>query len=459
MPEKQLLAAAARTVITPNLGVSLCGAMTDRLADNIHDELHARSLVLDDGGTRIALVVLDLISGGRDWLAEIKHQIHSHTGIPLASILISCTDTHSAATTVPMFQSNVDSDYLHWAAPRVADCVRLAVRRLEPARIGWTTTREDRVIFNRRYFMKPEGDLSTPFAGVQDRVKMGPTPGDPAIDRPAGPTDPALGILAVQRAAGRNAGEPLAVYATYALHYVDGMSPTDISADYSGVVADLLEEHFGGRRRGVDRPFVGMLANGCYGDVNSINVHEAPRAAADYERMQEVAGILSGTIQAAWKSIVYQDWVPLGVRERTLDFAVRKPTTKEVDQARDLLVRAPQGPLRTPPEIYARETIQLAAWRDRFQTPIQAFRIGDLGLCALPGQPFCEIGLSIKAKSPFANTFVIGAANDFAGYIPTEEQHALGGYETWRAKSSFLEVNAAATFVRAAGDLLASLTR
>ena len=107
MPEKQLLAGAAMAVITPTLGVSLCGSMLDRSAANIHDDLHARSLVLDNGNTKIALVVLDLIAARKEWLSEIKHQINSFTGIPLAHILISCTHTHSAVTPVasalPMF--------------------------------------------------------------------------------------------------------------------------------------------------------------------------------------------------------------------------------------------------------------------------------------------------------------------------------------------------------------------
>src|SRR5262249_3531104 len=135
----------------------------------------------------------------------------------------------------------------------------------------------------------------------------------------------------------------------------------------------------------------------------------------------------------------------------------RKPSTAEVERARELLMRSPQGPLRTLPEIYARETVQLADWPARFKTPVQAFRIGELGVCALPGEPFCPTGLDVKAKSPVKPTLMIGMANDYAGYLPTEEQHALGGYETWRAKSSFLEVKAATRIQEAALELLGAL--
>jgi hypothetical protein len=458
MPEKQLLAGAATSVITPALGVSLCGSMIDRTAENIHDELHARSLVLDNGDVKLALVVLDLIAARKEWLSEIKHLIHSYTGIPLAHILISCTHTHSAPTPVPVFQSNVAVDYLKWAAPRVADSVRVAVRRLQPARIGWAVGKEDRVVFNRRYFMKPGTKLPSPFPGVEDKVKMNPGELNPAIDKPAGPIDPDVAVLAVQKAEQAD-GQPLAVYASYGLHYVGGLAGGEVSADYFGVVADLLHDLTGGPRRDPRQPFVGMLANGCFGDINNIDVRRRLNQPYYGHQMNAVAEVVAKAIQEAWKGIKYRDWAPLAVREKTLDLAVRKPAATDVQQAREIMEKAPQGPLRQLPDIYARETLQLAEWPDRFKTPVQAMRIGDLGLCALPGEPFCQTGLDIKAASPFKPTMLVGMANDYAGYLPTEEQHALGGYETWRAKSSFLEVKAATKIQEAALELLADLAK
>jgi hypothetical protein len=53
------------------------------------------------------------------------------------------------------------------------------------------------------------------------------------------------------------------------------------------------------------------------------------------------------------------------------------------------------------------------------------------------------IGLAIKQRSPFKQTFTIELANGCNGYLPPPEQHKLGGYETWRARSSYLETEAA----------------
>ena len=202
-----------------------------------------------------------------------------------------------------------------------------------------------------------------------------------------------------------------------------------------------------------------MLANACFGDINNIDVRRRATQPYDYHQMFDVAETVAGTIHTTWRDVRYQDWVPLGVREQTVELTVRRPTADEVQAAREVLQRAPQGPLRTLPEIYARETVQLADWPARFSTPVQCMRVGDLAIVALPGEPFCETGLAIKARSPFRTTMLVGMANDYAGYLPTEEQHALGGYETWRAKSSFLEVKAATILQDTALGLLAKLAK
>jgi hypothetical protein len=355
-------------------------------------------------------------------------------------------------TPVDVFQSNADKEYLKWAAPRVADAVRVAVKRLQPARIGWAIGKEDRVVFNRRYHMKPGAHLTNPFGG-EDKVKMNPGIEDPKIDKPAGPIDPDVAVIAVQKAE-RPDGQPLALFASYTLHYVGGNPSTDVSADYFGMVADLLFDLTGGPRRDPRQPFVAMLANGCFGDINNIDVRKQRKQPYEYHQMNAVAEIVARAIHEAWRTIRYHDWAPLVVAEKTLDFAVRKPTAAEVEKAKELLQKAPQGPLVALPDIYARETVQLADWPERFKTPVQAFRLGDLGIVGLPGEPFCQVGLDIKAKSPFKKNFLVGMANDYAGYLPTEEAHAQGGYETWRAKSSFLEVKAATAVRNAALELL-----
>jgi len=160
----------------------------------------------------------------------------------------------------------------------------------------------------------------------------------------------------------------------------------------------------------------------------------------------------------AWQLIGYHDWVPLAAKEATLELGVRKPDADEVKRARAILAEA-GSPLKTLPQIYARETVLLNDWPDTVTTVVQAMRIGDAGIVTFPGEAFVELGLETKKKSPFETTLCIELANDYAGYIPTARAHELGGYETWRARSAFLEKDAADKLVATAVQLLTDLAR
>ena len=73
---------------------------------------------------------------------------------------------------------------------------------------------------------------------------------------------------------------------------------------------------------------------------------------------------------------------------------------------------------------------------------LQAIRIGELAIVGIPCEVFAETGLRIKKESPHKATFIMELANGYGGYLPPPHQHELGGYETWPARSSFLEVAA-----------------
>jgi hypothetical protein len=129
----------------------------------------------------------------------------------------------------------------------------------------------------------------------------------------------------------------------------------------------------------------------------------------------------------------------------------------EVARARDILAQAKGPVLTTLPEVYARETVLLAEYPAEVPVILQALRVGDLAIAAIPCEVFADIGLELKRRSPLRPAFVISLANGYHGYLPTPEHHALGGYETWRARSSYLEVEASRKITARLLDLLASL--
>jgi hypothetical protein len=53
----------------------------------------------------------------------------------------------------------------------------------------------------------------------------------------------------------------------------------------------------------------------------------------------------------------------------------------------------------------------------------------------------------------------VESANGCDGYLPTPEQHALGGYETWRATSSYLEVEASRKITTAVVEMLTEVSQ
>ncbi len=460
---KQFRAGAATSNITPWLGVSINGGMSDRKATHIHDELHARCLVLDDGKTRLAFAVCDMCMVPREVMDEAKQLVHEELEklapkdrpLPIENILISATHTHEAPTAAGVFQSEPDPAYPKYLARKIADGIIRANNNLQPAKIGWGVGKEPTQVFNRRWFMKPGFKLDDPFGRGTDKVRMNPPGGSPELDRPAGPTDPDVSIISVQSKDGR----PIAVLANYSLHYVGDSGPGAISADYFALFADRVQELLKADR--LDPPFVGIMTNGTSGDINNINFRTPRERRPTYGQMTHVAHTVAGEAHRVLQAIEYRDWVPLDVRTAKLSLGVRLPTKDEIAKAEQIVARAKSEnrEMRGVEEIYARETVLISKYPPKIDAILQAMRIGDLAFTAIPCEVFVEIGLQLRKESPFNPTFTISLANGYNGYLPTPEHHELGGYETWRARSSYLEVDASPKITATLLELLGELRK
>jgi len=78
-------------------------------------------------------------------------------------------------------------------------------------------------------------------------------------------------------------------------------------------------------------------------------------------------------------------------------------------------------------------------------------------MVTLPGEALVSLGLAIKGGSPFAKTFILGYGNDYLGYIASEEDFRLGGYETRLARWSFLKAEAYRILLDTAVKILKNL--
>lgn len=441
-------AGASTSNITPPLGSPIVGNFTIPLATEVHDELHVRAVALDNGQTRLALAAVDVCVLPGDTMDRAKKLIEERIGIPPSHVLISAVHTHSGPATARLLQGEVDSVYLDFLVSRIADAVCRAVNHLEPARIGWGVGREDRLVFNRRYFMKPGTIAPDPFGRANDTVATNPGFHNPNVVKPAGPIDPDVGVLVLESLDGR----PISVIGNYALHYVGGVPTGHISADYFAAWANAMAVLAGVPCKQSYPPFVPILTNACSGDINNVDVlHGGSGRRRPYEQMRKVAEILAAESYRTWRNMEFTESVVLRASQEEIELGIRMPDAADIAYARKLLETAPKsGQLKDHAQIYAKETLTLAeTYPKTVKTVVQAWRIGNLGIATFPGEAFVEMGLEVKAKSPLKPTLIVELANDYRGYIPTVRAMEEGGYETWRAKSSCLEKQAAPKLVAA----------
>ncbi|MEX0794454.1 MAG: neutral/alkaline non-lysosomal ceramidase N-terminal domain-containing protein [Pirellulaceae bacterium] len=435
--ENQFRAGAATSNITPPLGGSIVGGFLPIPSKHVHDELHARCLVLDDGETTIALVVCDLLGIHRKISDEARRLIEERVGISPEHVLISATHTHSAVSAIgDRFEvDQKPNNYQQFVASRIADGVQRAHNLLRPAEFGFTTVDVPEHVFNRRWFMK-EGTVPLNPFGEIDQVKMNPPGGSDNLVKPAGPTDPTISILSFREVD----GDPISVMATYSLHYVGGVGSGHISADYFGMFCDKLTHLLDAAEQ--DTPFVPIMANGTSGDINNINFTKPRGRKSAYEQMRYVAHDVAEKVSQALADVQYKSEITLGAKYREPVIPTRQVSPGKLAWAQSLLEEPePESNRADLPRIYAQRTLNMSKQPKEEPIPIQAFRIGDVSIGTMPCEIFCEIGLEYRARTPRKPGFMISLNHGYYGYLPTPKQHALGGYETWLGTNR-LEVDA-----------------
>ena len=444
-------AGASTSNITPWMGLSLAGHMRDRQATAVHDELHVRAIVLDDAATKLVFATVDSCMVPRKILDAAKDLIETAINIPSSNMLMAATHSHTAPCTTPVFQTDPDPEYDAFLTRRIADAVLNAHNNLAPARIAYGGADLPSEVHNRRWHMKPGSVGVNPFGSPDDTVKMNPSRASDDLIKPAGPIDPEIAFIVIEDLD----GQPVALLANYSLHYVGGTGAGETSADYFAIFADRIGELLGATDSAA--PFVGIMSNGTSGDINNINFREAGVAQAPYEQMTIVAHKAADRVFEAYRNLEFKTWMELAAAQREIQLGVRLPSAAEVEEAKAIVASVNGSEMIEMREIYARETVLLSDYPAEVPVLLQVLRVGDLAVAAIPCEVFVEIGLDLKTKSPFAKTFTMELANGYNGYLPTAEQHGYGGYETWRARSSYLEVHAADKITETLFELLHEL--
>jgi hypothetical protein len=405
--------------ITPPIPYRMCGYFYERLSTGTKDPLKTKAIVIQQGGESAAIVFCDLIGIPRDVSVRARSEASKATDIPVEHIAIAATHTHTG----PLFYGSLHKhlhdravassgkdqyesiDYPAQLVENIVAAIVAAKAGLQPVEIGAGYAREERLAFNRRFFMK------------DGTVRFNPGELNPDIVRPAGPTDPQVGIISILR---HGQALPAAAIVSFAMH-LDTVGGTEYSADYPKFLEDALREDFG-------PGFTLLFGAGTCGDINHIDVRTRDRrTAADIGRL--LAETTGAAIEEGSLTTVAEP--SLAVRSAIVEAPLQQFSDEERADARKKMELVGGRELPFLEQVRActiMDLENLAA--DKLPLEVQVFRLGpDTAIVTLPGEVFVELGLAIKAASPFKTTLVIELTDDSPAYIPTKKAFVEGSYE------------------------------
>ena len=414
-----LKAGASKVNITPFVGGPMAGyAAREHGSEGIHDDLHAKALVLADGNQEVALVTSDLIGVGEELVEEVRRIVQKSVGISQDRVWICASNTHFG----PKVQRNRLTDekydafanaYFDVLAQKMATAIRLAHDRMAPACVGSGSISAEGISYNRR-LIRDNG-----------KVEMSPTLPPPYDGLSFGPVDSEVSVLKV---VGAEEGDAIATLVNFACRPVSSTDHMyEISADYPGYAMKLIEQTEGG---------VCLFALGCAGNIVPIQRQG---------RSKRKLGLsLGGVALKALQWIETTDDAPIRAARKEIELPLREFSESDEMQNNTDVARAELAAARGR-QAHQRELTELGErlhvsegmlrWADRHerataqQTEIQCFWLGDIPLVGLPGEVFVELGMNVKAGIKKKPTFVLSLSNDAIGYVPIRQAFEDGGYE------------------------------
>ena len=434
MPDQNFTAGAAKTDITPPLGTFINGDFITHYANNIHDALYSKALVLQNGQTTIAIIVVDICIMPKDFLDEVKSAIKIRAGIDPKNILISSTHTHAAGSVEGILLGAPDLPYRKKLHGLIVQSVLQAKQNMRPAKIAFGVADAPEHVVCRRYYMKDGYEARNPLTGGVDKVKTNPIGAEDQIIKRVAPTDPRLNYMAVKG----TDDKWISVLGNYSMHYVSDWPNGTITADYFGFFASHIAA-----KLDAGEEFVGILSNGTSGDANIWDFLQPDRYPSAFFKKSEMIG--NGLADKVFQSLQNIEWETdpvLCVKYDELAVPVRKPTGEELEAAKEIIVTTDYEKVEANEDglkrLYAREQVLLNEYPDIVAFPLQVIKIGSGFIGALGGEFFAETGLWLKENISQDKYFTITMANGYFGYVPPEHEIEAGGYETWRCRTSYL---------------------
>jgi len=362
-----LQAGAAKTVITPHDSLPMGGyakyhhlllwSLFPRRNTGVHDDIHARALVLDDGHTTLALVAVDLMAYYHHDVLAVRERVRAKTGRDDLQVMVAAIHIHSGPDTYGVYGC-VPQSYREFTYEQCAEAVAQALAGMRPARVGFATTE---------------------LHGVAGNIRV---PDDPTM------IDPGVSVMHV---VGTD-GQAIATLSNFALHadymYRDN---TLISADFPAFYYRRVEEAVGG---------LAIYLNGAQGDVYPLSTIADPRGEKGLRTFAEAekAGLAlaEATLAALPSGEALTGDAPIAVKARTVLIPVSNRFLRILQRLR---------------------VIKRQEFDGHVQSEVWTMRVGQGQFVTLPGQAFYDVGLKLKERMEGPYKFIVGQGNDEISYI------------------------------------------
>jgi len=396
--------------------------------------LRAVALALESAGVRLCLACTDSLVVPEDVLARVSAQA------PAANLLITATHTHHAPCTIDILGARRDAAYCEALEAALIAAITEACEALNDpaseAEMCFAQSQEATVGQNSRYLLRDE-TIAWYAYRWEDVV------------RPTGPYDPDLPVIVFRRPS----GEMVCTLFSHSVHNIGALTPGAVSPGMCGLAGREVERSHGG---------VALFLPGAFGSThNTSEFGSTPntRAIGTAECVHRIVAAVAWGLDHACRLQAPGSRPLLAAARRPLAYRVR-----EFDEvAEEAAVRywsetyTPEDPEANAGVFRAmRAEMAPVAGQER-ETSLTVMALGDVALVGLPGEVFAALGLELRRRSPFRNTYVIGLANGTLGYVGDLPSYDLGGYQLWAGWHSLSAPGTGEAMVEQALEMLGDL--
>lgn len=409
--------------ITPNQGEELAGyPHYARNNTGAHDPLYAACMYLEDGGTEVAMVTLDLLFFSKQHTKKVREIVERECGIKGQNIMISCSHTHSG----PWASGRLDIESLEEGKGQPEEYVKELIEKIADIIIKAKKNAFDAAFLSGTVVCGAE-------SGVGGNRRL-----------PGGPHDPLVSVMAVKDKKDVIRG----IFVNYTLHptFIHEWS-TVCTADYPAYIRMQLNE--------LEKDAVIGFAQGASGNQSS----RYYRQGESYDEAERVGRTLA---KAAYTVIEREEWkTELDIRtaDREIEVPIRDFGTEEelVEQMNhdkkvyeELYAKYGDSKVREEYYLWQNANLKLLGSEDQLgyvrmnkrgvkielldeEAPaeVQVFRLGDTCVVGAQGEIFVEYALYVKAMAGFGKVIFNELSNGvLPGYLYTPESLVTGGYET-----------------------------